>query len=133
MRTDRLVWYGAAVAVLTVAAHIACWLVGGYGAIPFVDVPLHAAGGFAVGLLAMAWLRRRSDDALLQLVALLGLVQAAAIAWECFEWGFDRAVGTGWQNTIADTLKDLLVGTGGGAMAWGLVACRRRAWQLDDG
>lgn len=90
---------------------------------PILDSVMHLAGGIALGMfvfgmLACAVSRGWCPDPgqLLALVLVVSLVTTGAVCWEYYEWVSDRYFGTHFQLTVADTVKDLLLGMLGGVL-----------------
>ena len=103
--------------VLVFVVHGVALVTGIYEAINFFDSLMHVAGGLVAalsfyGMLGMAEDRRllTIDDVRVLRLLLVGLVALVTIAWEVFEFLLDAYVGTSWQLSIADTLKDQLLG-----------------------
>lgn len=104
-----------------------------YRPYPHLDLPMHAAGGLAIGW--FAWCATGVDAARGVLgeltrfgrgfVALLGVL-SATVVWEFAEWTTD---GLGWTRAQAgqlDTMVDMTLGAVGGAVAVLLGAWRGR-------
>jgi hypothetical protein len=97
-------------------------LLGTYS-MPYLDSAMHLAGGIALGMfvfgmLACAVSRGWCPDPgrLLTLVLVVSLVTTGAVCWEFYEWVSDRYFGTHLQDSVADTVKDLLLGMLGGVL-----------------
>jgi hypothetical protein len=91
--------------------------------IPHLDSAMHLAGGmalgmFVLGILACAVSRGWCPDPgrYLALVLVVSLVTTGAVCWEFYEWVSDRVFGTRLQHSVADTVKDLLLGLLGGVL-----------------
>lgn len=107
--------YLAIAAVLLV--HVPLVAIGAYNRWPNIDIPMHLAGGFAMGLLAIAlhdnsrargpWWERA--------LFVVGFVALIAIFWEFYEFTVDAVFiaargGIPSQLSLVDTLGDLLNG-----------------------
>jgi len=111
--------------ILLMVLHV-LFLMLGYYSITHLDSAMHFAGGislgiFVVGLLGHAIRKGWCPDPgrPLLLVLIVSLVTTGAVAWEVYEWLSDRYLGTHFQLTLADTVKDLVLGLAGGvACAW---------------
>lgn len=110
--------------LLIFAFHGLALLSGLYDSIHFLDSVMHFAGGLVAalsfyGMLSLAQDRQhiRIGDTLVFRVLLIGLVAMVTIAWEVFEFLLDAFTGTRWQVSIADTIKDQLLGVLGACVA----------------
>ncbi len=112
---------GALMKVGLILAAILLWQ-GRHEFVVHVDIPLHLYGGCAaalVFLLSVAALH--GEDHLWQLrywlrvVLVLGFTALVTIAWEFFEHFTDTCLGTNFQSTVIETLKDMAVGLLGAA------------------
>ncbi len=98
----------------------------------WLDIPLHAAGGFVVAQFLAAWFRT-SLKRLPLFTAAVFLVSGAiavGVAWEWFEWVMDHVVlqkTAAMQATVDDTLSDLLMDTLGAALLAALWAHNTRS------
>ncbi len=106
--------------------HAVFLLTGAYS-ITHLDSVMHLAGGIALGMfifwvLACAVSRGWCHDPgrHLVLVLVVSLVTTGAVCWEFYEWISDRYFGTHLQDSVTDTVKDLLLGLLGGALYAGL-------------
>jgi hypothetical protein len=113
---------GGPAAVL--ALHIVLTFFGVYSFLPDTDAIMHVLGGFAFGLSAggLIWHARalgeiQYEGRAPQVVIVLGMVGLAAIGWEVFEFACDTWLGTRSQLSIADTMKDQVLGIVGGGMS----------------
>lgn len=98
--------------------------VGAYAVFPWLDVPMHAAGGAAIVVGGRGVLREvvaaglaSRPEPWLERVLLLALTALAAVVWEFAEWTGDRLGWTAAQAGLDDTMLDLLMGLVGGAIA----------------
>ncbi len=91
-----------------------------YQSIYFFDSIMHFAGGAisAVSLTGMfvyakdrLWIKL--DDRLVLKMLVVGLVSLITIAWEVLELALDTFYGTQMQISIADTIKDQVLGVSG--------------------
>ncbi len=92
-----------------------------YSGYPWIDIPLHFLGGFAVGIAAVGLIRivfpkKRYTSLFLFLYILLAVV-CVGIAWEFVEWYYKASVAFG-GNFWFDTYKDLLMDTLGGILSY---------------
>lgn len=93
-----------------------------------IDTPMHYLGGFMAAMGIVVVLFMACDAKVLQtmpkligVLCILGFVALVALAWEVLEYFSDRYLGTFVQLSIADTLKDMVVGLVGAlpvALAW---------------
>jgi hypothetical protein len=88
---------------------------------PPVDIPLHFFGGVAIAFFLSrsfhAWPSeaiRADRRALLELLLVGSLTVTAATLWEFAEYICDHTLGTQLQFGLADTMKDMAIGIGGG-------------------
>ncbi len=116
----------APVAVL--AVHAAAKLLGLYGALPQVDVPMHFFGGIAIAF--FFWRSFRLDSARRAIGAMTPLGQAlmtttavisTVLIWEFAEWIL-RSTRSPNHIRVSDTMLDMVIGAIGGALllAWSL-------------
>jgi hypothetical protein len=104
------------------AHEICAHVIDAYRIWPSVDIPLHLLGGFAIAYFSSGAVRVfaergliREPDPLVHVMLVLALACTAAVFWEFAEWTADRAIGTGSQLGLDDTMLDLLMGVLGGA------------------
>lgn len=99
-----------------------------YERLPWLDVPMHLAGGAAIARffdLVIADLDRR--DVLrvggrpAALVMVFGLVAASTVVWEFAEFLADVFFDAGAQPGLANTMKDQLMGLVGGIFYIGVL------------
>lgn len=110
--------------LLVFCVHGAAVQSGLYHSITHFDSIMHFAGGLAAafsiyGMLSLAQERdfiRLGDHRALRLLV-IGLVAVVTIGWELLEFLLDTYVGTEWQGSIADTIKDQLLGVLGATVA----------------
>jgi CheY-like chemotaxis protein len=127
---------GRRTAALLVAALALCAFASATGLVPqhlpWDDLE-HAVLAFAF----CCWLGDRLADVpapvWLSVAAAVGLTMTCAAAWEIVEWTADRAVGTNFSPSDADTVTDLAAGAIGSAFgaAWALAVTARRAPTLE--
>jgi hypothetical protein len=118
------------------AFHILASFVGLYGWWRDLDVPMHFAGGFAMGLLALAIHHHMTDKHHLKghpwwyhSLFILGFVMLVGVAWEFHEYLIDETIGAWWdwpkmQLSLSDTMLDFVMDGLGGFVA--LVIFRKR-------
>lgn len=121
--------------IVVVVVHAVCSKVFElYRPYPHLDLPMHAAGGLAIGWFCWCATGVREVRPVLGVltrfgrafVASLGVL-AATVVWEFAEWTTD---GLGWtraQGGQLDTMVDMTLGALGGALAVALGAWRGRA------
>ena len=92
-----------------------------YSAFPPLDIPMHLAGGAAIGFffwrsLQLPESRFAVGEMVPTAAGLLSFaaVGTAAVVWEFAEWLSDRYVGTQAQLGLEDTLLDMSLGIVGG-------------------
>jgi hypothetical protein len=102
--------------------HVIFLLLDAYS-MPHLDSVLHLAGGvvlgiFLYGVLACAVSKGWCPDpgTPLTLILVVALVTTGAVCWEFYEWVSDTVFDTSLQLTVADTIKDLLLGLLGGLL-----------------
>ncbi|TAJ17940.1 MAG: hypothetical protein EPO68_08550 [Planctomycetota bacterium] len=102
-----------------------------YGPYPWLDVPMHAAGGIAIAYFfhrALVLAGRHGVlapfHALTHVLFVLALVGTTTVLWEFAEFLSDRYLGTHAQAGLGDTLLDMLLGIAGGAALVGALALR---------
>lgn len=107
-------------------------VLGSYGAIPNLDIPMHFLGGFAIAFFFWRSVScSEAEPVLGQLTSfgrfLLALTAlgATTVLWEFAEWSGDRLGLTHAQAGLDDTMFDMFVGICGG-LCW-LIAAHRRA------
>jgi hypothetical protein len=94
---------------------------GMYAALPWLDMPMHFAGGASIGLAGVHFLtflkgRRFVNDLpfLLRTFFVMSFVGLAAALWELWEFSMDIASGWHLQADLFDTMVDILLGLLGG-------------------
>ena len=104
-------WVPIVAALTTLALHIAFLFGGLYAVVPVVDVPMHFGGGIIVALGVLAAVPvLRCGSTRVELAALIfASATTVGVLWEFFEYVLDAAFGTGFQGSIGDTLKDILL------------------------
>ena len=100
---------------------------GAYLALPYLDIPMHVAGGVAIAYFTWRATGLASAEPMLGRItpfarAALSLTATAtaAVVWEFAEWSTDQLGLTHAQLSLDDTLLDLLLGSLGG-LVW--LAC----------
>jgi hypothetical protein len=98
-----------------------CWdVLGVYAEFPWIDAPIHFAGGVAITWFALGaadaaarrdLIGRPNRACLLALAVLAGT--SATVFWEFFEFVSDRWLGTTSQLELGDTLSDMFFGVAG--------------------
>ena len=113
-----------------------------YALWPQTDTPMHFAGGLAIAFFVSRCFRalpretvRSSRMVVLELVLVGSLTATAALFWELAEFGVDQLFGSNVQVSLANTMKDLVLGMAGAltflaARARQLRASRREAWEI---
>lgn len=86
-----------------------------YWLYPWLDLLMHAIGGFLVGLLALMQSGKTMTRRQMILRAIVGSL-AVGILWEIFEYETGFALATA-PNYIFDTVTDLILDGVGGALA----------------
>jgi len=110
--------------ILVFLAHELCsHVIDGYARWPWIDIPLHFFGGFAIAYFLGGGLHILEGQKILpplppwvRLGLLFGLVNTTALFWEFAEFIADRYFGTTCQLSLEDTLLDLLLGMLGGML-----------------
>jgi hypothetical protein len=97
--------------VITLALHAAFWFGGVYAVAPVVDVPMHFGGGVivALGVLAAVPLLRCGSTRVELSILIFASATTVGVLWEFFEYALDEALGTAFQTSIGDTLKDIFL------------------------
>lgn len=103
---------------LIIALHLLWLQLDAYNSLPHLDSLMHYAGGAACGL-SLGWLLLLGErynwwqvgSLLLSRLLLVGGVAVITIGWEVFE----LLVQPAWQPSIADTVKDQVLGVLGGS------------------
>ncbi|MBI5794272.1 hypothetical protein HZA87_04295 [Candidatus Uhrbacteria bacterium] len=125
--TFRRAFYAILVVVLV---HSILLFTDGYFLIQWIDGPMHLAGGFAIGMLALAIHRFETNRTHIKPVSIwyhylfvIGFVALIAVLWEFHEYILDHTltVWMGWpqaQISLQDTMADLLLGLLGGTFAF---------------
>lgn len=96
--------------------------------LPWLDTVLHFVGGFALGVLSLivsaAWEGRYHSGHILLSIVLVTLL--GAIAWEAIEFNLDRFTGLGLQESVLDTILDIIAAFVGAFAAYGALRPRLR-------
>jgi hypothetical protein len=131
LRVRKLLVWLCMGCVLCIGVGAILWRIGAFGALMYLDIPLHLFGGFvaATALIVALYAIHDSDGVdgapfVLKFVAALGFVALVSIAWEIFEFFTDTYMGTCLQVSVIETLKDMLVALAGGVMP-ACVLCRK--------
>jgi hypothetical protein len=104
-----------------------------YALWPPLDVPMHLAGGLAIGFFFHQITARCTGAGLLAApawmiaVAVFALTGTAAVLWEFAEFLSDRYLGTHAQGGLQDTLGDMALGIAGGLGYLGTAGAFQRA------
>lgn len=103
-------------------AFLLIWFPTAYEALG-LDSWLHFLGGLSIAASAGYTFKKLSaagvviiKNRLWQAIVLVAIVTLAAALWEGYEFLHDRFLGTHWQPSNADTMKDLFFGMLGGAL-----------------
>ncbi|HUT39715.1 MAG TPA: hypothetical protein VM011_00100 [Gammaproteobacteria bacterium] len=96
--------------------------------IPHLDSAMHFIGGIALGIFIFGMMGhaiRRGwcpdPGKMIMLVLIVSLVALGAVCWEIYEWLSDAYLGTHFQLTLDDTVKDLVLGLAGGIVCTSMV------------
>jgi hypothetical protein len=96
---------------------------GGYVEHPWIDIPMHFAGGVAIALFIRAAVLHASDlgllahlDATTLRVLVFSLVGTATVFWEFAEFIADTYFAAGAQKGVRNTMSDMFFGLLGGAL-----------------
>lgn len=96
------------------------------------DTPLHFLGGISIALstaYALNLLEKfeiiKINNKLIKFLTILFTVAAAAVFWEMYEFLNDSFYGTHFQPSIWDTMKDMIMGSLGGALAATILVFRK--------
>ena len=94
-----------------------------YLSFPFIDIPLHLVGGFAIAYFFSGVLTIGAEtkvagpvSGVMRVILLISLTCVAGVLWEFAELGLDRDPRTPLQLGLQDTLGDILLGMVGGAL-----------------
>jgi hypothetical protein len=94
-----------------------------YEAVPWLDIPMHLAGGVAIAAFIWGSLNVLEGQDLLQpssgnlrRLLVFALTVTAAVFWEFGELAFDLIVRGALERTLPDTLADLAMGLAGGSL-----------------
>ncbi len=113
--TEKAVIAGA---VALFGGYNAVLISGFYWQVGWLDIPLHAFGGFVVAQFFAVWLRHTLSaiPPFAAAVFILGAALLVGMGWEWFEWIMDHFVlqrSAAMQATVDDTLLDLFMDTVG--------------------
>jgi len=107
-----MIKWGVIAGVLLLIIHAVIWKLGLYSKIPIIDIPMHIAGGMILScILAGSFCLknfRRDIDLYFCAWVLFG-VTFGAVIWEYLEYSLNILFKINWQNSIGDTLKDVLM------------------------
>jgi hypothetical protein len=91
-----------------------------YSARPALDIPMHFAGGVAIGYCVSGCVRamprpggRNRRALFLEALLVISLTTTAAVGWEFLEFAIDRATGSNIQVSLPNTMQDLALGMAG--------------------
>ena len=110
--------------ILVLVLHaIASYGFDAYNRIPWIDIPMHLAGGLAISFFFLsAFTLSQSTrvfgllSPLAVLLMVLSLTTVAIGVWEITEYTMDRYLGTQTQKGVIDTLVDILMGLAGASL-----------------
>ncbi len=89
-----------------------------YWRIPWFDMPMHFLGGLWLGLVALWWYTR---DVVLTTFRMFTIslltVLVIGILWELFEFSMDTFIIISEQNSVFDTITDIIFDIIGGLVA----------------
>lgn len=104
-----------------------------YAKYPLLDVPMHFLGGLVIAYFFHRAIVNASrfgfpdlDYDAVRCLLVFSLVCTAAVFWEFAEWIWDRLFQTHHQTSLDDTMLDLALGIGGGAVFLALSARNRK-------
>ncbi|OGF82581.1 hypothetical protein A3B18_01305 [Candidatus Giovannonibacteria bacterium RIFCSPLOWO2_01_FULL_46_13] len=116
--------------LLIILVHSWAVLTSAYFHYQWLDIVMHATGGFWIGLFAIFLVKNISYPYVIAFWLVLGLVAIVGILWEFFEFGMSQIglelgraafIQPGLEDTLGDLLADLL----GGAAAFILFQRRK--------
>lgn len=83
------------------------------------NTSFHFAGGFFIALLIASYYATQFAKLSqpLRFFCIVGLTMAVAVLWEFHEYALGQFIGVSLMGDLADTIKDLLMGTLGGMIA----------------
>lgn len=91
-----------------------------YDYYPWLDIPIHFIGGFAIAFTFFFIFKYLQEKSLLilpkvaRIMFVVSLVTFTAVLFEFFEFILEHLTGYGFQGTIEDTMLDLFLGILGG-------------------
>lgn len=98
-------------------------LVGAYAQAPWLDLPMHVAGGVAIAHFFRGALLLPEATAVVgapsrpgRFLLALALVCTSAVVWEFLEWTGDALGLTSAQAGLDDTMLDMALGAAGGVL-----------------
>lgn len=110
--------------LLVFSVHALALVAGVYNDFQHFDSLMHFSGGLVAALSIYGMLGLGADRGwfglhapLLMRLLIVGLVGLVTIGWEVFEFYLDYFVGTEWQDSIGDTIKDQVLGVFGACVA----------------
>ncbi len=124
----KMVWIGAWVLLgaIGVVYGLMMWF-GWHFIIPWIDIPLHIAGGVWVGMMFVLLFGRLFSDTAWSserykiLIVVISFAAFIGVLWELFEFGVTEIAGIYFQGDIVDTMGDFLMDMIGGLIG-GIVA-----------
>jgi ABC-type multidrug transport system fused ATPase/permease subunit len=93
-----------------------------YGSLWWSDIPMHILGGMWVALIFKYLFLEKNNTSVkingfwANLILCLGFVVLIGVLWEFYEFFVDSILFAQYQQTLADTMKDLLDDMIGGAI-----------------
>lgn len=110
---------------LVLVLHAFLYSFGVYYTYPWIDIPMHFLGGFAIALLVlliMPLLNRMRvlsvSHFLVRFAIVIAFVALAAVLWEFMEFGLDFFFGVHNQGGLNDTMGDFFLGLFGGMVGF---------------
>jgi len=91
-----------------------------YSSFPWLDIPLHFIGGFAVGSMFFFFLKYFESHKFLRLnklfliIFVVSLVALTTVVWEFYEFLLTFFTGLSFQGSLEDTMLDFALGIFGG-------------------
>ena len=97
---------------------------GVYVSVPWLDMPMHFAGGASIAIAGMSFLALLQKYGFMRVLPLplwifliVSFVGLAAVSWELWEFSMDLVLKGHFQRDLFDTMTDMFFGLLGGLVA----------------
>ena len=114
--TARKILRAVSLPIAVLIVHAIAFANNAYVSHPWIDIPMHFAGGLAAAFMVYCLLRiaenknKLKTTIYLKFLFVISIVSLIAVGWEFMEFTFDSLISSNFQMGIADTTGDLFMG-----------------------